>query len=226
MSNRIQLQPAFVLHTRPYSNTSLLIELYTEHYGRVAVMARSARGQKSRYRGKLQLFYPLLVDWSGRGELKTLGNVEFYAMPYNLSGQALMCGFYMNELLMRLLQRDDPYPILFQYYNQALHELNASISILQILRCFEKRLLERLGYGLPLRNIRTELYYQYIPDHGFVPYQGVGKEVEIFSGTCLTALQREEFTNDAMLLEMKRLMRLVISHHLGSKPLKSRELLL
>jgi len=136
-----------------------------------------------------------------------------------------MCGFYVNELVMRLLQRDDPYPVLFHYYQEAIRTLSESDSIAQTLRCFEKRLLERLGYGLPLQSIELEQQYQYIPEQGFVPYHGDSMTVEVFSGKSLRALQQEQFSEQTALNEMKRLMRLVISHHLGSRPLKSRELL-
>src|ERR1700722_10385018 len=111
--HRVNLEPCFVLHSRPYRNTSLIVELLTKHYGRIAAIARSARGPKSRFKGCLQSFVPLLISWSGRGELMYVSAVELQAMPYQLNGKALMSGFYLNELLVRLLLHQDDYSQVF-----------------------------------------------------------------------------------------------------------------
>src|SRR3989344_2269062 len=142
MNKRVLLEPAFVLHTRPYRNTSLLVELFTERHGLVSVVARSARGPTSRYKGGLQPFSPLLVDWIGRSELKTLGNVEFSSCPSRLGGDALLCAFYLNELLLRLLHHEDAHPVLYATYQETLSILPQADKREVQLRYFELTLLE------------------------------------------------------------------------------------
>ena len=229
---RIDLESAYVLHRRPYSNTSWIVEFFTEHHGRVAAVARSARGLTSRYRGKVDLFMPMLISWSGRGELKALGQVEFSAVPMALCGDALLCGFYLNELVVRLLHRDDPHPQLFHYYQTVLQELTVAADVQCALRRFEKRLLHELGYGLSLTmELKTGLpidpaaFYQYLPDQGFVRCPSDVSAIDVFSGASLLALHAEQFATSAVLYEAKRLMRLVLARHLGGRPIKSRELL-
>lgn len=233
MMQRVELEPAYVLHRRPYSNTSWIVEFFTERHGRMAAIARSARGLKSRYRGRIELFLPMLISWSGRGELKTLGQVEFSSAPLLLNGNALLCGFYLNEILMRLLHRDDPYPQLFDIYQTVLHSLEASPELLQVaLRCFEKKLLQELGYGLSLTEelhtgalIEPLGYYQFISDRGFVRCSSNENAAEVFLGSSLLALHHEQFNDARELNEAKRLMRLVLARHLGDRPIKSRDLL-
>ena len=232
MTTRITLEPAYVLHRRPYRNTSLIVELFSQHYGRVSVVAKSARGFKSRYRGALDLFSPLLVSWVGQRELKTLGNIELHDSPLMLEQSALLCGFYMNELLMRLLQRDDPYPDLFIFYQQTLRQLLQRNSLSLLLRQFEKKLLEELGYGLPLHRefqsglpIDPNAYYEYIPDQGFLRSEKKVPDAFVFLGHSLIALNTGHFHEEKTLQDIKRLMRMAIACHLGSKPLRSRELL-
>lgn len=228
---RVDLEPAYVLHRRPYSNTSWIVEFFTENHGRVVALARSARGLKSRYRGKIELFFPMLISWSGRGELKTLGQVEFSMAPLLLKGEALLCGFYLNEVLLRLLQREDPYPQLFVVYQETLQQMVHTEKLSSTLRRFEKKLLHELGYGLSLTEevqtgvaIIAEQYYRYIPDRGFVR-SVCGQATDIFSGASLLALHYEQFQCATQLNEAKRLLRLVLTRHLGDKPIKSRDLL-
>jgi DNA repair protein RecO (recombination protein O) len=226
MTARISLEPVFVLHHRPYQNSSLIVELFSRQYGRVTAIARSARGPKSRYKGYLQLFTPLLASWSGRHELMNLNHLELNGMPCELPGAALMCGFYLNEVLLRLLPRDDPDPEIFADYQATLHELESSQNITIILRRFEKRLLEHLGYGLDFQ-VNAQEFYRWLPDQGFLRCEhssDVGES--IFSGRSLLALQAECWENPEDLSAAKRLMRLALGRHLGNKPLKSRELLL
>lgn len=230
MINRIVLEPAFVLHRRPYSNTSLILELLTLNYGRISALARSARGLKSRYKGRLELFFPLLVSWVGRGTLKCLGNVELNEMPYLLEGESLLCGFYLNELVLRLLYQDDPDHHVFYHYQNALHQLSEG-RIEASLRSFEKRLLEVLGYGLPLEcdierdtPFEENQFYQYIPERGFLLSEKNG-ELNVFSGKSLLALREEVFSDVELLKEIKHLMRLALGKLLGKAPLKTRELL-
>ena len=230
MKKRVVLEPAFILHRRPYSNTSLILELLTPNYGRVASLARSARGLKSRYKGTLEPFAPLLVSWSGHSNLKSLSKVELNDTPYLLKGETLLCAFYLNELLIRLLYHEDPCLRLFYYYQNALEKLINS-QLEATLRCFERQLLEELGYGLPLScdiemksPLKADRFYRYLPDCGFLSCEK-SKEKDIFSGKSLLALQKELFSDEDSLKEIKQLMRLTLGRLLGKKPLKSRELL-
>ncbi len=231
MTNRVDLEPAFVLHSRAYRNSSLIVELFTMRYGRIGVVARSARGPRSRYQGKLQLFSPLLVSWSGRSDLKNMGNVEFSGLFYELNGTALLCGFYLNELLMRLLRHEDPYPKIYEYYQATLNVLEQGAVIEPQLRYFEKWVLSELGYGIPLTHdvtrgseICATCFYRYVPERGFVQCTDE-KGPMVFSGSVLQAFHNETLSDAADLLLIKRLMRLVLTRYLGAKPVYSREIL-
>lgn len=222
--HRIDLTPVYVLHTRPFSNTSLIVELFSQAHGRVSVVARSARGEKSRYKGQLQLFTPMLASWSGRHELKTLGAIELNGMPLVLNQKPLFCGFYLNELLMRLMHKEDAHPKLFDCYHLSLCRLARNDSIPLVLRTFEKKILDELGYGLPFLKLHPNNAYQFIPNHGFVQSQDSVDEQAIFSGKTLIAISQEQFESESTLQAAKRLMRLALSAILGDKPLNSREL--
>jgi DNA repair protein RecO (recombination protein O) len=225
MTTRVLLEPVFVLHYRPYQNSSLILDCFSPQFGRVGVLARSARGPKSRFQGFLQSFAPLLASWSGRRELMSLNALELAGSPFQLTGQALFCGFYLNELLLRLLPKEDPYPQVFVDYQSALKDLEQkSENISVILRRFEKRLLHNLGYGLNLE-VQSQAYYRWLPSDGLSRCeQNNHLDRNIFSGRSLLALQQEQWDNPEDLLAAKHLMRLVLKTHLGDKPLKSREL--
>ncbi|MCX7121315.1 MAG: DNA repair protein RecO [Gammaproteobacteria bacterium] len=226
--HRIDLSPVYVLHTRPYSNTSLIVDFFSQHFGRISAVARSARGPKSRYKGQLQLFTPMLASWSGHHELKMLGNIELNGLPIQLNQKSLFSGFYVNELLTRLLHRDDPHPHLFDQYHATLCSLEKSSDIAPILRVFEKKLLEELGYGLSFvfeaktqTRLSPDCYYRYEHHQGF--FQCDSRENMAFFGSDLISIAEEKWDTDTVLLTAKRLMRLALTHLLGNKPLNSRE---
>lgn len=229
-THRIDLTSVYVLHTRPFRNTSLIVELFSQIYGRVAVVAHSARGPKSRYQGQLQLFTPILASWFGQHELKTLGNIELKDMPIQLNQNPLFCGFYLNELLIRLLQKEDPHPKIFDCYHDSLSRLEKGDAIPIILRLFEKKLLEDLGYGLPLtREVKTNslidenYYYQFVPQYGFLRcHENNHDDKDTFFGADLLAIAAEKFERDSTLNAAKRLMRMALMTILGSNPLNSR----
>ena len=230
--NRVALTPVYVLHRRPYRNTSLLVELFSKEHGRISVVARSARGPKSRYRGNLQAFVPMQASWSGQGDLKSLNALELEGAFHPLVGKTMVCGLYLNELLLRLLHRHDPYPRLYQLYEQTLQLLVKAGSFEQSLRLFEKNLLCELGYGLLLHCeartgavIQDQYHYRYHPELGFMRSVELDASDYLFSGKSLLDLEREELENDQSLKDAKRLMRMALSLHLGDKPIASRELL-
>lgn len=229
MHQTVLLQPTYILHTRHYRDTSLLLEIFSRDEGRISAVARSARGPKSRFKGILQPFVPLLLSWQGRTELMNLSAAESSRSPHYLTGQALFCGIYLNELLMRLLHRHDAHPGLFTAYEQALINLQQEQSI--TLRLFEKRLLLELGYALPLNKmsqddlpIEPEHYYYFDPTQGLSLCTTHSNHSNIFAGESLLALHHERLTESAHLRDAKRLLRLAITHLLDHKPLRSREL--
>lgn len=230
-TTRVLLEPVFVLHSRPYRNSSLIVELFTMRYGRVAAVARSARGPRSRYQGRLQLFSPLLVSWSGRTDLKNLNHMEPQGQSYWLEGDALLCGFYLNELLMKLLRHEDPYPELYQRYQTILSLLELERQFEPSLRYFERQLLQDIGYGLPLKHdvatgqaIIGEHYYRYVVERGFVASEP-SNDVFVFPGNVLKKLSEETLATAEELRFAKRLMRMALARHLGNKPLQSRKLM-
>ena len=143
-------QPAFVLHSYPYRETSLLVEVFTRAHGRLVVVARGARRPRSVMRGSLLAFQPLLIAWSGKGEVRSLHSAEWQGGQPLLSGDALLCGFYLNELMIKLLPREDAHEQLYDNYESALQRLAAEPDSAPILRGFEKRMLKELGYALDL----------------------------------------------------------------------------
>lgn len=227
---RVVLQPAFVLHQRPYRNTSLVLDILSRDHGRIGLVARGVRTPRSRLKGLLQSFRPLLLSWSGQGELSTLTAAEEVGSPVSLPPGRLLYGFYLNELLLRLLPRDDPHPSLFLHYGKALEALAVEAGDEPVLRIFEKHLLAQLGYGLRLDTeavsgapIVTDAHYRYVLDQGPIGSEQTRTGVGI-SGRGLLALHHEVFQDDLVLREVKHLTRAVLHVHLRGRPLHTREL--
>ncbi len=227
--SHILLQPAYVLHQRSFRETSLIVESFTRDHGRVAVVARGAKSARSRWRNVLQPFRPLLLSWIQKSELGTLTAADQVASPPALQGQALYCGLYLNELLMRLLHRSDPHVEVFERYWHLLSELASGAAPQPLLRVFENHLLEAIGYALLLDQeysggeaIQAQQWYEYKPDRG--PVRRAGPSKDLISGQALLDLYSERLSPDN-LSQLRRLMRRVIGYHLGSKPLASWSLL-
>lgn len=232
-SARVSLQPAYVLHQRPYRDSSLLLELFTPEYGRVGLVARGARGPKSRLHGVLQPFQPLLVSWAGRGELATLCGAEAHGPAQRLNGQSLISGFYLNELLLRLLARHDAHPALFTIYRETFPRL--VVEEQRALRIFEKHVLKEIGYALVLDHeaesgapVEPDKMYTYRLEQGPVQYDEDNRQDAglILSGASLLSLMHEELRDEQSLREVKPLMRAALALYLGGKPLQSRALLI
>ncbi|EXJ14703.1 DNA repair protein RecO [Imhoffiella purpurea] len=224
-----ELSPGFVLHRRDYSNTSLLVELFVEGRGRLPAIAKGARRPRNPASALLQPFQPLWLGVSGRGEVRTLTRVEGEGPPLGLSGEVLFGGFYLNELLMRLLGRDDPHDRLFGIYRDTLVRLAEGFDLESGLRRFELDLLGELGYGLTLDReigghpVSADSWYLVEQDEGvrrvdFVP------EVPLVSGGTLLALASGDSLVDGQRRESRTLLRRILAHHLGERPLRSREL--
>ncbi|GEC95096.1 DNA repair protein RecO [Zoogloea ramigera] len=226
---RIDQQPGFVLHSYPYRETSLIVEVFSRDHGRIGLVAKGARRPMSQLRGVLMAFQPLLIDWSGGGEMKTLVRAEWQGGQPLLGGQALLCAYYLNELLMRLLPREDPHPVLFRAYGDALRALAAGEGQEVILRRFELALLQELGYGLQLDSdadgapVRPELRYAYIIERGAVPLDEYGiDDPSVVAGRVLLDMARGDFREPETLAGAKALMRRLIQHYLGGQVLQSR----
>lgn len=225
----MEFTQAFVLHQRPYRETSLLLDVFTADYGRLSLVARGMRHNARRQNRPVQLFQPFWVNWFGKGDLLTVNKIEITSAPFWLQGQAILCGLYINELVVRLLVRHHPEPLVFDAYLQILTDLQQAGQPEQALRIFEKRLLEALGYGLDLQHdqqgesIMEHHYYRYQPDRGLLSCAENHPE-RIISGSSLLQLQQEQLTHPSSLNEAKQLMRLVINYYLDGKPLKSRQL--
>lgn len=231
MIERISLQPAFVLHARPFRDTSLLVDFLTRDYGRLGAVARGARSQQSRYRGHLRPFVPILVTWSGRSELVTLNEVEAAGASMLLEGRPLLAGMYLNELLVRLLHQHDPQPEIFVAYQTALNALHQGGEIEVLLRRFEKRLLVALGFGFSwtqaidtLRPIVSTQWYAFQPDLGFCEQLQRFENQPAFSGAHLMAIAAEAFESAEVLRTAKQIMRMAMQVRLGHRMIKSREL--
>ncbi|RRJ85150.1 DNA repair protein RecO [Aestuariirhabdus litorea] len=231
-SHQVSLCSAFLIHARPYRETSLIADLFTEEQGRVSVLFKGVRGGRARHKGLLQPFGRLLVSWQGQRELKTATDVEAAATPIRLQGHYLFCALYVNELLQRLLQPQDPHPELFTLYTRLLQSLDEAADLEPTLRAFELQLLELMGYGLPLEAeaisgaaLVAEGYYQYDPEAGFFSVlPGSGERSQVYRGEMLLALARGELHSPEQRLAAKRLMRHALAHLLGGRPLRSREL--
>jgi DNA repair protein RecO (recombination protein O) len=228
-----QAQSAFVLHSYPFKETSVVVELFTRGYGRIAVVAKGARRPKSTLRGVLMSFQPLLVSWSGKGELHTLVRAEWEGRYRPLKGLSLICGFYLNELLLKLTARHDPHERLFDRYALALGALGAADDPAAILRSFEKNLLRDLGYAVLLDRdvasgypIAAEQRYTYVLERGPVSVaDGAGaKGVELLGQTLLD-MQADVYTSALTQQQSKVLMRTLINHYLGDQVLHTRQLL-
>lgn len=229
-TERIDLEPAFVLHGMAYRETSEILDLLTPQHGRIGVIARGMRRSRSAMRSLLQPFQPLTVSWSGRGQLLTLRGVESCGAAAALAGLALMSAFYMNELLMHFLHRGDPHPELFAAYRDALAALGAGHEPEAVLRRFELQLLAEAGFGLNLvydagsgEPVDPSRQYQYVIEHGPLPAGTQTGKALCLSGAALLAIGRGDFTDPEHLQVARSLLRAVLDHHLGGKPLRTRE---
>jgi len=224
----ILLQPAYVLHRRAYRETSFIVELFSLDHGRLSVIAKGVRRGKASQQGLLQAFIPLLISWSGQGELMTMTHVEAHGEIKNLRGDCLFAGFYLNELLMNLLQKWDPHQDLFRAYQNTLQVLQLNHLEQKTLRSFEKKLLIELGYGLwsSQNSFLPECHYRFILEQGFLLYDRADifhLPNNVFSGENLLRITNEDW-DEASLQDAKRLMRFVIASLMGSRSLNSRRL--
>ncbi|MEO8144004.1 MAG: DNA repair protein RecO [Betaproteobacteria bacterium] len=235
MKRRAEHEPAFVLHAYPYKETSLIVEAFTRGFGRVGLLARGARRPRSAMRGVLLGFHPLRMTWSASAELGTLMAAEWSGGQASLSGIGLMCGFYINELVLRLLPRDDPHEALFDAYGEALVALatgeQRAPAQAGILRGFERRMLAELGYAPTLdrdaangAQIEAAKHYAYEAERGMVETRRTDGDTA-FSGRTLLDMAADNYDNSRTREEARRLLRALIAERLGGQALHTRAVL-
>ena len=229
---RRDAQPAFVLHTYPFRETSLIVETFTRNFGRVGLVARGARRPKSALRGLMMAFQPLLLSWAGKSELRTLHKAEWQGGIPQLQGLGLMCGFYLNELLLKFLAREDPHDALFDVYQNAIAALARAPEPAAVLRRFEKHLLKELGYALILdheadsdRPIDPGKRYTYVIERGPVALDRDAQASLEISGKTLIELEDDNLADAGTLAQSKLLMRFLVNHYLNNQELHTRQLL-
>lgn len=226
---QVLLEHGFVLHQRPYRDSSQLLECMTAAHGRMGLVARGSRRAKTGQRALLQPFAPLRMSWVRRGELGRLTHVEAEGLSHALEGQRLLAGFYVNELLLRLTARGDPNPEVFSCYSRCLAQLAGTQSVARPLRVFEFELLRALGYGLELDGdsatgepLRSDSSYVYELEQGFRRAEPRDEDEDHYPGRDLLALRDLRLDDDASLRTAQRLLGRALKAHLGERPLMSR----
>lgn len=230
---RIAEQPAFVLHSYPYSETSLIIDVLSRDHGRLALVAKGAKRPHSALRGVLQTFQPLALSWSGKSEVRTLTGAEWVGGMLPLSGGALLCGFYVNELLVKFCAREDPHPQLFHHYVVTMTRLAHDEPPVQVLRSFERVLLRETGYAMALN--RTVARKAVVAEGRYVfdPERGVREASDdlpvqwpVVSGQTLLDMEQDDYHRAQTVAQSKTLMRFLLNTYLGGTPLATRQILI
>lgn len=223
-------QRAFVLHSRPYSESSLMVVLFCEKEGLLNVLAKGARSKRSPQKGHLQPFTPLLIKYSGKGEVKTLTGVEAISLTLPLSHLYFYSGFYINELTLRVLEQNTDCSVLFFVYLTTIQDLALQSDHIEvILRRYELGLLKHLGYEIDFEHcagsgeiVSENMTYLFHPEKGFIA--SVMNKKDLFTGRELLALANQSFPDAETRKAAKRFTRMALKPYIGSKPLKSREL--
>lgn len=230
-AKRVYNEPAFILHHRPFRDTSRILDVLSRDHGRLSLVARGSRGAKSRLRGVLRPFLPLQMSWVIRTDLGTLTGAETHGAPLALAGEALLAGYYVNELILKLTHRHDPQPDLFRAYGRTIERLVGATSAAPALRSFEIELLRVLGYALNLdHDSRTRApivggqRYEYRAEEGPVPVDKRDGPM-IFTGAELKAIDAQAFDDRQVLSNAGRLLKQVIAYHLDGNELQSRKVL-
>ncbi|TDJ37059.1 MAG: DNA repair protein RecO [Gammaproteobacteria bacterium] len=230
-SRRMHNEPAWLLHHRPFRDSSQILDILSRDHGRLAVVAKGSRGAKSRLRGILRPFLPLQLSWVIRSDLGTLTGAEMDGAPITLTGDALLSGYYVNELILKLLHRHDPQPEIFAAYSRTIEHLAGNQDVAPTLRQFEIELLRLLGYALNLDHdtatrepLMPQQQYEYRAEQGPVPVDDREGPM-VFTGAELMAIRHQQFADPAVLKNAGSLLRIVIAHHLDGKELKSRKVM-
>lgn len=227
-------EAAFILHSTPYRETSLIVQAFSRFHGRIALIAKGAKRPTSQLRLVLMSMQPLLLSWSGRGEVKTLTQAQWAGGLVAPKGRGLLCGFYINELLLRLTAREDPHVGLYDAYVHALTGLaDSAMPYERVLRRFEAALLAEIGVGpdwttcADEQPVRAEGRYVVIPEFGVRPRrQTDDADVPVVDGQVLLDIDAGDFSSARTLQQSKPLMRSLINHALAGRQLATRQILI
>ena len=227
----IEGEPAYLIHQRPYSETSQIINLFSRHYGRVDAIAKGSKRPKSKFKSFLQPFSPILVSWSGRSQLKTLRSVDISSgKQSNVSRKHLMSAFYLNELILSFLTTADPYPDLFDAYSLAINNLSNADSSEIILREFEIQLLTEIGYAINFqteamssKKIEPNLSYRFIAEEGFVSSVTSSARDTLIKGSVIQSIDQKDFSQPQTMRAAKRIIRESVKYHLSGKELNTKK---
>jgi DNA repair protein RecO (recombination protein O) len=230
---RIAEQPAFVLHSYPYRETSLIIDVLSRDHGRLALVAKGAKRPHSALRGVLQTFQPLALSWSGKSEVRTLTGAEWVGGMLPLAGDALLCGFYVNELLVKFCAREDPHPQLFHHYVVTMTRLAHDEPPVQVLRSFERVLLRETGYAMALdrtvarKAVQAEGRYVFDPERGVRDASDdLPAQWPVIVGQTLLDMEKDDYHRAQTVAQSKTLMRFLLNTYLGGTPLATRQILI
>ena len=230
--SRIASQPGFLLHSRPFRDSSQLIEIFSRDHGRIGLVARGVRSARSRYRGVLRPFAPLELSWTIAGDLGTLTGVEAAGRLPDLSGDALMAGFYVNELVLKLTHRHDAQPDVYAAYEAAVTGLAGRPDVEFTLRCFELRLLRAIGYGLDLEHdmvtglpVEEDAWYRVKATEGVARATADGPDASLYSGAELRDIAAERLQDPALLKRARRILQSALEHCLEGRELYSRRVM-
>ncbi|MCJ7591591.1 MAG: DNA repair protein RecO [Woeseiaceae bacterium] len=229
---RVQQQSGYILHHRPFRDSSQILDIVTLDYGKVALVARGSRGSKSRLAGVLRPFLPLRVSWVAKSDLGTLTGAEAAGPPAGMVGDAMLSAYYVNELLLHFLHRYDPQPEIFKLYEEVINRLVSTDNVAACLRSFELEFLSLLGYAVNLNHefanhdpLDAERNYEYRMEQGPVPVER-SKGPLVFKGMVLSGIAEQRFDDPDILRAANRLLREIIAFHLGGKELNSRKVLM
>ncbi|CAG4890689.1 DNA repair protein RecO [Paraburkholderia gardini] len=230
---RVAEQPAFVLHSYPYRETSLIVDVLSRDHGRLALVAKGAKRPHSALRGVLQTFQPLALSWSGKSEVRTLTGAEWVGGMLPLAGDALLCGFYVNELLVKFCAREDPHPQLFHHYVVTMTRLAHDEPPVQVLRSFERVLLRETGYAMALdrtvtrRAVVADGRYVFDPERGVREASGeLPAQWPVIAGQTLLDMEQDDYHRPQTISQSRTLMRFLLNTYLAGTPLATRQILI
>lgn len=228
---RVQQQAGYILHHRPFRDTSQILDIVTRDHGKIAVVARGSRGVRSRLAGVLRPFLPLRVSWVSKSDLGTLTGAEAAGPPAGMVGDAMLSAYYVNELMLYFLHRYDPQPEIYVLYEEVIKTLVSTDNVAASLRSFELEFLSLLGYAVNLDHesgghepLQGDRHYQYRMEQGLVAVERAEGEL-VFKGSILTDIAAQRFDDPEVLRAANRLLRRIIGFHLGGKEIKSRKVL-
>ena len=227
----IEHEPSYLMHQMAYSETSQIVRIFSQNFGRVDLIAKGSKRPKSKFRSYLQPFLPLQLSWSGKSQLKTLRQAEIHGQYLaRIQGKYLFSAYYLNELILSLLRMEDPYPNLFALYTSTLHDFSESNPIEPSLRQFEILMLSEIGYAINFTTeahsqnpIETDVDYVFVVEKGFVSKQNQNPDSYGIKGHAIKAINEGNFSDQETLIAAKKILRLSIHYHLDGKELKSKK---